>query len=101
MAALHDHRFAPVTAGELAGLRFEVSVLHPPEPIASAAELDPRRYGVIVTTGDGRRGLLLPGIKEITTAGQQLLIARGKGGIAPDEPATLQRFQVDHFEESD
>jgi AMMECR1 domain-containing protein len=85
----------------LAGLRFEVSVLHPPEDIASAAELDPGRYGVIVSTGDGRRGLLLPGIKEIQTVAQQLLIARKKAGIGPDEPIHLQRFLVDHFEEQD
>jgi len=100
-AALQDPRFTPVTAGELAGLRFEVSVLHPPEDIASAAELAPGRYGVIVSTGDGRRGLLLPGIKEIQTVAQQLLIARKKAGIGPDEPIHLQRFLVDHFEEQD
>jgi len=100
-AALQDPRFKPVTAGELAILRFAVSVLHPPEDIASAAELDPGRYGVIVSAGDGRCGLLLPGIKEIQTVAQQLLIARKKGGIDPDEPIHLQRFLVDHFEEQD
>jgi AmmeMemoRadiSam system protein A/AmmeMemoRadiSam system protein B len=101
LAALQDGRFTPVTTGELAGLRFEVSVLHPAEAVASAASLDPRRYGVIVSTRDGRRGLLLPGINDIKTTEQQLLIARRKGGIAPDEPVTLQRFQVDHFTEAD
>ena len=64
LAALQDSRFPPVTADELADLRFEVSVLHSIEAVASADELDPRRYGVIVSTGDGRRGLLLPGIEE-------------------------------------
>jgi AmmeMemoRadiSam system protein A len=101
LAALHDHRFTPVTPGELAGLRFEVSVLHAPEAVASPEQLDPQRYGVIVATRDGRRGLLLPGIPEITTVERQLHIARHKGGITPDEPVTLQRFVVDHFAESD
>jgi len=99
LAALQDNRFAPVTAGELAGLRFEVSVLHAPVEISSAEELDPRRFGVIVSASDGRRGLLLPGIEEITTPEQQVSFARKKGWIGPDEPITLQRFQVDHFEE--
>jgi AmmeMemoRadiSam system protein A len=101
LAALQDHRFSPVKAEELADLRFEVSVLHPPERIPSERELDPQRYGVIVSAPDGRRGLLLPGIAEIQTTEEQLRIAREKGGIGPDESVTLQRFEVDHFEEPD
>jgi AmmeMemoRadiSam system protein A/AmmeMemoRadiSam system protein B len=98
-AAFHDRRFSSVTAEELADLRFEVSVLHPPEKVSSERELDPQRYGVIVSAHDGRRGLLLPAIEEIQTTEEQLRIAREKGWIGPDEPVTLQRFEVDHFEE--
>lgn len=101
LAALQDRRFEPVKAAELPNLRFEVSVLYSPEKIFSAAELDPVRYGVIVTAADGRRGLLLPGIEEITTTEQQLRLARQKGWIGPEEPVTLQRFEVDRFEELD
>jgi AmmeMemoRadiSam system protein A len=100
LAALQDNRFSPVTAGEMANLHFEVSVLHPPEKVSAAEELDPRRYGVIVSASDGRRGLLLPGIKEIKTVDDQLRIARQKGWIGADEPVTIERFQVDHFEET-
>jgi AMMECR1 domain-containing protein len=100
LAALNDGRFEPVEPGELPDLRFEVSVLHPPEEIADESKLDPQRYGVIVSTEDGRRGLLLPGIAEITTVEEQLLFARRKGRIDPDEPARLERFEVDHFEEA-
>ena len=99
LAAAEDSRFYPVTDDELDGLRFEVSVIQSPEDASSAVALDPRRYGVIVSTDDGRRGLLLPGIQEIETPGQQLEFAREKGGINPDEPVTIQRFQTDHFEE--
>ena len=99
LAAFEDSRFPPVQADELPHLRFEVSVLHSMENISSADELDPARYGVIVSTGDGRRGLLLPGIADIRTSRQQLALARKKGWIEPDEPVMLQRFQVDHFEE--
>ena len=99
VAAFQDSRFPPVEADELSNLRFDVSVLHSMEKISSADELDPARYGVVVSTEDGRRGLLLPAIEEIKTAGQQLGFARKKGWIGPDEPVMLQRFQVDYFEE--
>jgi AmmeMemoRadiSam system protein A len=99
VAAFQDSRFPPVEADELSNLRFDVSVLHSMEKISSADELDPARYGVVVSTDDGRRGLLLPAIEEIKTAGQQLGFARKKGWIGPDEPVMLQRFQVDYFEE--
>jgi len=101
LAALQDNRYSPVTSEELAGLRFEVSVLHSREDVASEDQLDPRRYGVIVSANDGRRGLLLPGIKEIRTPDEQLGLARKKGWISPDEPITIQRFQADHFAEPD
>lgn len=100
LAALHDGRFEPVTLGELPQLRFEVSVLHPPEEIFSEQSLNPQRYGVIVSTEDGRRGLLLPAIEGITTVEQQVLHARRKGRIDPEEPVRLERFEVDHFEEA-
>lgn len=101
LAALQDNRFSPVTEEELPGLRFEVSVLHPPAEVLAEAELDPRRYGVIVSAAEGRRGLLLPGIKEITTPEQQVQLARKKGMISPEEPITVERFEVDHFAEPD
>jgi AmmeMemoRadiSam system protein A len=99
LAAFEDLRFPPVRADELPNLRFEVSVVHSMEKISSTDELDPAHYGVMVSTEDGRRSLLLPGIADIKTGGQQLGFARKKGRIGPDEPVMLQRFQVDHFEE--
>lgn len=39
-AALHDSRFAPLSAPELAGLRVEVSLLSAPSPLAAASEDD-------------------------------------------------------------
>jgi MEMO1 family protein len=98
-AAFHDHRFAPLAAAELPRLRFGVTILDPPEPAASPAELDPARYGVIVTAADGRTGVLLPGIASVKTADQQVAIARNKGNIGPGETVTLQRFQARSFQE--
>ena len=98
-AALHDPRFTPVRAEELDTLRIEVTVLGPMEEIDSDAELDPRRWGVVVRAEDGRRGLLLPDIPEVTSVEEQIGIARRKGGIGPEEPVRLQRFAAERFEE--
>lgn len=92
-AGTHDPRFPPVKAAELDGLEYSVDVLGEPEPVASQAELDPKRYGVIVTRGR-RRGLLLPDLDGVDTVRQQLRIALQKGGIGADEPYELARFEV-------
>ena len=61
--------------------------------ISSPAELDVKKYGVIVSCGD-RRGLLLPGLEGVDTIEQQIDIARQKGGISSREKYTLERFEV-------
>ncbi len=100
-AAFCDGRFAPVDAHELKHLRFEVSVLSMLEEVTSTAELDPRHYGVVVTTEDNRHGLLLPDVKGIKTVEQQLTTARLKGGIGESEPVRIQRFTTKKFREED
>ena len=92
-AATRDPRFDPITADELPWLEINVDVLGKPEKIASEAELDVRRYGVIVSCG-ARRGLLLPDLDGVDTVSQQVAIARQKGGIREGEKVTLERFEV-------
>ena len=92
-AASEDPRFDPVREDELDALVYSVDVLTEPEPIASDAELDPKRYGVIVESG-GRRGLLLPDLAGVDTVAEQLSIACRKGGIDPNGPVKLWRFEV-------
>lgn len=94
-AAFADPRFPPLTTPELADLEISVDVLHPPQP-CTFDELDPARYGVIVTAG-GRRGLLLPDLDGVDDAWTQVSIASAKAGIAPAETVTLQRFRVDRY----
>ncbi|MBN1933077.1 MAG: AmmeMemoRadiSam system protein A [Anaerolineae bacterium] len=94
-AATRDPRFPPVRSEELAGLDVKVDVLTTPEPIESEAELDPKRYGVIVQDRQGwRRGLLLPDLEGVDTIEYQVSIARRKAGIGPNEPVRLSRFEV-------
>ena len=92
-ACSRDPRFVPVQADELDSLEYSVDVLGVPEPIDSPAQLDVKRYGVIVSCG-GRRGLLLPDLEDVDTVEQQIDIARQKGGISAREHYTLERFEV-------
>ncbi len=92
-AATADPRFPAVTADELDFLSYSVDVLAPAEPVDSLVQLDPRRYGVIVSRGH-RRGLLLPDLEGVDTALDQLAIAKRKAGIGADEDVQVQRFEV-------
>lgn len=96
MAATEDPRFPPVGAGELADLEISVDVLSPSEPVSSTADLDPKKYGVIVSSGY-RRGLLLPDLEGVDTADCQVDIARRKAGIGRNEPVQLSRFRVERY----
>ena len=99
-AAFHDPRFPAVSAAELPGLRFEVSVLDPPQPVASSDELDPSRYGVVVRASGDRRGVLLPDLPGVGAVADQIEIARRKARIGDDEPFALERFTVRKFAET-
>ena len=92
-ACSRDPRFSPVTEEELSTLEISVDVLGDLEPIDSPAELDVKRYGVVVSCGM-KRGLLLPNLDGVDTVEEQIAIARQKGGIRETEPYRLERFEV-------
>ncbi len=93
-ACSRDPRFDPVRPDELDFLDYSVDVLGDAEPISSPAELDVKRYGVIVTKG-WKRGLLLPNLDGVDTVAYQLEIAKRKAGISPhDDDVDLERFEV-------
>lgn len=92
-AGARDPRFPPVGKDELSSLEYSVDVLGEPEPISSPAQLNVKKYGVIVSCG-GRRGLLLPDLDGVDTVEQQIDIARQKGGIGAREKYALERFEV-------
>lgn len=95
-AATADPRFPAVTPEELPELECSVDVLSEPEPVSGPGELDPETYGVIVESG-WKRGLLLPRLEGIGTAGEQVEIARQKAGIHPGAPVNLYRFRVERY----
>lgn len=92
-AAVRDPRFSPIEPEELESLVISVDVLGDTEKIASPAELDTARYGVIVTKGR-KRGLLLPNLEGIDTVEEQIAIAKQKAGIGDKEEVELERFEV-------
>ena len=93
-ACSRDFRFNPVQPEELDYIEYSVDVLSDAEPIGSASQLDPKRYGVIVTKG-WQRGLLLPNLDGVGTVEAQISIAKQKAGISVrDNDVQLERFEV-------
>ncbi len=96
---MRDPRFPPVREAELAEIDISVDVLSYPEP-AEKSNLDPRRYGVIVSKG-ARRGVLLPDLEGVDTVAEQLKIALNKAGISPNEDFRIERFEVVRYREGE
>ncbi len=92
-ASTRDPRFPAITEDELDDLEVNVDVLMEPELVTSMDMLDPKRYGVIVSSGF-RRGLLLPDLEGVDTVEQQVEIAMMKGGISYGDKMSLHRFEV-------
>jgi AmmeMemoRadiSam system protein A len=95
-SATRDPRFFPITPDELGELEYSVDVLTKPEPVKGREQLDPKRYGVIVQCG-GRKGLLLPDLEGVESVEHQIDICCQKGGIMPEEPVKLYRFEVKRY----
>lgn len=95
-AAIEDPRFSSVNATELEELTISVDILSAPEEVDDISHLDSKKYGVIVSSGY-KKGLLLPDLKGVDTAGEQVDIARRKAGIYPDEKVKLHRFEVKRY----
>ncbi len=98
-SATRDPRFRPVSGDELAYLKYSIDVLGPQEPVVSLAELDPKRYGVIVQSGP-LRGLLLPDLEGIDNAEDQVAVAARKAGISRGQTPQLFRFEVFRYEDN-
>jgi|SRR5665648_8034 len=95
-AAVDDPRFSPVNVSELEDLSISVDVLSAPEEVKDISQLDPKKYGVIVSSGY-KKGLLLPDLEGVDTVEYQIDIAKRKAGIYPDEKVKLYRFEVKRY----
>ena len=99
-----DPRFAPLDVTELSTLEIEISVLTTARDIASIAEIEIGRHGLIVERGY-RRGLLLPQVatEHGWDAEQFVEHTCVKAGLAPDawrHGTRISVFEAQVFGES-
>jgi len=92
-AATKDFRFNPVRLDEIDYLDINVDVLTDAIP-AKKEELNPKKYGIIVSK-DFYRGVLLPDIEGVDTVDNQIKIALRKAGLSDEETDyKIERFEV-------
>lgn len=92
-AGSRDYRFSKVRPNELNRMEYSVDILKPSESIKSKAELDIKKYGLIIKSGS-KSGLLLPNIDGIEDVDHQISIAKRKAGINEHDEFTMERFEV-------
>ncbi len=97
-SSTHDPRFPAMTKEELSNVIFSVDVLSDPETVENISQLDPKKFGVIVSQGY-RRGVLLPDLEGVDSVEQQIQIAAMKAGIYDLEGIKLERFTVTRYKE--
>jgi AmmeMemoRadiSam system protein B/AmmeMemoRadiSam system protein A len=107
-AALQDPRFAPLTPGELALTRVEVSLLSPLQEMHFASEADalaqlrPGIDGLVFSCGRHRSTFLPQVWEQLPTATEFMAQLKRKAGLAADfwDPAVrLQRYSVAKWQE--
>ena len=107
-AAFRDPRFPPLQPDEFDGVRIEISVLSPPEPMRFTSEQDllaqirPGRDGLILEDG-AARGTFLPSVWEsLPDPGDFLRHLKLKAGLPPDHwspQLRMSRYRTESFAE--
>lgn len=96
-AATQDPRFDPIEMSELKSLKISVDILSAAEKVTDKTQLDPKLYGIIVSS-DYKKGLLLPDLEGVQTVEEQIRIALNKAGIKSTEGYDIERFTVERHE---
>jgi AmmeMemoRadiSam system protein B/AmmeMemoRadiSam system protein A len=104
-AATEDHRFSPVSSGELKDLEIEISVLTPMRRVSSAQEIELGKHGVYIKKGN-RGGTFLPQVATETGWSLDEFLghcARDKAGIGWNgwKDAELYVYEAIVFGEKD
>ncbi len=95
-AASHDTRFSLIKEDELKNLSYSVDVLSEPKPVSRIEDLDPKKYGILVKSENGKSALLLPDLEGVDTTEKQLAICCTKGNINPkEEKISIFKFEVE------
>jgi AmmeMemoRadiSam system protein A len=97
-AAVEDYRFGPIKKTELPHLSYTVYILNAPEKISDISELDAKKFGIIVKSGN-KSGLLLPDLEGVNTPAEQIAICCQKGGIYLKEGnIEIYKFTVEKYQ---
>ncbi|HSA06631.1 MAG TPA: AmmeMemoRadiSam system protein A [Candidatus Gastranaerophilales bacterium] len=99
-SATEDPRFPRTQKEELKELIYLVDILSPLEEVNSKAELNHKKYGIVLTTASGKKGVLLPDLDKVKSVEEQIRIAKYQSGIKENEQVKIQRFSVKRFSES-
>jgi AmmeMemoRadiSam system protein A len=102
-AATEDPRFPVLSAGELADLDLEISVLTPIRRVTDVSEIEVGRDGLVVQDGF-RKGLLLPQVATEQRWDRDTFLSHAclKAGLRPDAwrtGAKIFKFQAEVFGE--
>jgi AmmeMemoRadiSam system protein A len=92
-SASRDTRFSPVRMDEMDEIEISVDVLSEPEQVYSPDELDPSKYGLIISDGNYSRGILLPGLEGIDSVEQQISIVKRKAGLEKYDDDLLNYYR--------
>ena len=101
--ALHDPRFARVTANELPNIRIVVQVLTPRRRVADSTDIELGRHGIVLTKGR-RSAVFLPNVAteigwDLPTTLTHLARKAGLPGEAWRDGATFDVFETDTVSE--
>jgi len=95
-AAFNDPRFEPLKKDELEMIEISVDVLSAMEDVEDIKELDPKKYGILIS--DGRsQGVLLPDLEGIDSVEQQIEVAMNKAGITRNPGLVIKKFTVKRY----
>ncbi|WP_027421761.1 AmmeMemoRadiSam system protein A [Lachnobacterium bovis] len=96
-AATRDVRFMPITAKEIKNLSFVIDVIHKEQKVNLLDELDQNKYGVIIVSKDGKKGIILPNQANIDSVQMQLSILKQQVGL-PENAKFGEDYELSKFE---
>lgn len=94
-ALTKEYRYPPISRGEWAALKPQVTVVKVIEPIDTLRGQNPLRDGLMVRSG-ARSGVILPG--EARDATYQLVLGKLKAGLAPGQSYQMYRIIADVYQ---
>ncbi len=95
-SAFEDPRFPSLKKDELEKIEISVDVLSPLEEVKDIGELDPKKYGILVSDG-WNQGVLLPDLDGVNSVEDQINIAMNKARIFTRDGLSIKKFTVKRY----